>query len=86
MQEDRLFDSCPGRPAPSSSPGTSSCGPTRRASSSTSPGRASRPTMHSSSRFNGKFRAECLNAHWFLSLDDAKAKTGEWRKDYNLVS
>jgi putative transposase len=25
--------------------------------------------------FNGKFRAECLNAHWFLSLDDAWAKT-----------
>jgi putative transposase len=20
--------------------------------------------------FNGKFRAECLNAHWFMSLDD----------------
>ena len=24
--------------------------------------------------FNGKFRAECLNAHWFLSLDDAPPK------------
>lgn len=35
--------------------------------------------------FNGKFRAECLNAHWFLSLDDAKAKMEEWRKDYNTV-
>lgn len=23
---------------------------------------------------NGKFRAECLNAHWFMSLDDAQAK------------
>ena len=23
---------------------------------------------------NGKFRAECLNAHWFMSLDDARAK------------
>ena len=22
--------------------------------------------------FNGKFRAECLNTHWFLSLDDAR--------------
>jgi putative transposase len=31
--------------------------------------------------FNGKFRAECLNAHWFLSLDDARAKMEEWRKD-----
>ncbi len=23
---------------------------------------------------NGKFRAECLNAHWFTSLDDARVK------------
>jgi putative transposase len=22
--------------------------------------------------FNGRFRTECLNSHWFLSLDDAK--------------
>jgi putative transposase len=21
--------------------------------------------------FNGRFRSECLNAHWFLSLDDS---------------
>jgi putative transposase len=25
--------------------------------------------------FNGKFRAECLNAHWFMSLDDAHRNT-----------
>ncbi len=24
--------------------------------------------------FNGRFRAECLNAHWFLSLADAAQK------------
>ena len=24
--------------------------------------------------FNGKFRGECLNAHWFMSLDDARIK------------
>jgi len=24
--------------------------------------------------FNGKFRAECLNAHWFMRLDDAARK------------
>lgn len=35
--------------------------------------------------FNGKFRTECLNAHWFLTLDDARAKVEEWRKDYNTV-
>ena len=35
--------------------------------------------------FNGKFRAECLNAHWFLTLDDARAKMEAWRRDYNDV-
>jgi len=35
--------------------------------------------------FDGKFRAECLNAHWFMSLDDARAKLEAWRKDYNEV-
>ena len=33
--------------------------------------------------FNGKFRAECLNAHWFMSLDDAQRKCEDWRRDYN---
>ena len=33
--------------------------------------------------FNGKFRAECLNAHWFLTLDDAREKLEAWRSDYN---
>jgi putative transposase len=35
--------------------------------------------------FNGKFRAECLNTHWFLSLDDARQKIETWRQDYNQV-
>ena len=35
--------------------------------------------------FNGKLRAECLNVHWFMSLDDARAKMEDWRKDYNEV-
>jgi putative transposase len=35
--------------------------------------------------FNGKLRAECLNAHWFLSLDDAVRKCEDWRVDYNEV-
>jgi len=35
--------------------------------------------------FNGKLRSECLNAHWFLSLDDARRKIEDWRKDYNEV-
>jgi putative transposase len=33
--------------------------------------------------FNGRFRAECLNAHWFLTLDDARTKMEEWRRYYN---
>lgn len=34
-------------------------------------------------RFNGKFRAECLNAYWFMSLDDTRIKMEDWRRDYN---
>lgn len=33
--------------------------------------------------FNGSFRDECLNAHWFLSLEDAIQKIEVWRIDYN---
>jgi len=35
--------------------------------------------------FNGKFRAECLIAHRFMSLDDAVRKCEAWRQDYNEV-
>lgn len=35
--------------------------------------------------FNGSFSAECLNACWFLSLADARAKCEAWRTDYNTV-
>ncbi len=33
--------------------------------------------------FNGSFRDECLNVHWFETLDEAKAKIEAWRVDYN---
>jgi putative transposase len=33
--------------------------------------------------FNGKFRDECLNTHWFESIPDAKKKIDAWRWDYN---
>lgn len=33
--------------------------------------------------FNGSFRDECLNAHWFLSLEDAVEKIEAWRQEYN---
>ena len=35
--------------------------------------------------FNGKFRDECLNEHWFVSLADAQAAIEAWRIDYNTV-
>jgi putative transposase len=35
--------------------------------------------------FNSKLRAECLNAHWFLTLADACEKLEDWRRDYNEV-
>jgi putative transposase len=35
--------------------------------------------------FHGRFREECLNEHWFVSLGDARAIIEDWRVDYNLV-
>jgi len=35
--------------------------------------------------FNGKFRDECLNQNWFVSLDDARRTIEAWRVDYNSV-
>jgi putative transposase len=35
--------------------------------------------------FNGQFRNECLNEHWFVSVADAKATIERWRVDYNTV-
>jgi len=29
--------------------------------------------------FNGKFRDECLNENWFVSLDHARAVIATWR-------
>ena len=33
--------------------------------------------------FNARLRQELLNASWFLSLPDAKARMEAWRKEYN---
>jgi len=33
--------------------------------------------------FNGRFRDECLNQHWFLSLADAQRRIEAWRVEYN---
>jgi putative transposase len=35
--------------------------------------------------FNGRFRDECLNSHWFTGLDDARHRIETWRLDYNQV-
>ena len=35
--------------------------------------------------FNSRFRQECLNQHWFLSIEDAREKIEMWRRDYNEV-
>lgn len=33
--------------------------------------------------FNGHFRAECLDCHWFASLEEARHTIEAWRRDYN---
>jgi len=35
--------------------------------------------------FNGRVREECLNQHWFLSLEDSQEKLNCWRQDYNAT-
>lgn len=35
--------------------------------------------------FNGKFRDECLNQHWFLSLSEARRIIETWRITYNTA-
>ena len=30
--------------------------------------------------FNSKIRSECVNTHWFLSLEDACEKLDRWRR------
>jgi len=35
--------------------------------------------------FNGKFRAECLDQHWFRNLSEAKEIIEDWRLEYNHI-
>lgn len=35
--------------------------------------------------FNGRFRDECLNEHWFETLHQARTEIAKWRRDYNEV-
>jgi putative transposase len=34
--------------------------------------------------FNGTFRDECLNQHWFMGLDEARRVIERWRVEYNI--
>ena len=36
--------------------------------------------------FNGKFRDECLNEHWFETLAQARVAIAAWRQDYDVGS
>jgi len=45
---------------------------------------AGKPTQNAYvESFNGKFRDECLNEHWFRSLHEARDIVAHWRMDYN---
>jgi len=33
--------------------------------------------------FNGRFRDECLNEHWFVNLRHARSIIEAWRREYN---
>lgn len=33
--------------------------------------------------FNGRFRDECLNEHWFVSLAHARTVIATWHREYN---
>lgn len=35
--------------------------------------------------FNGKFRDECLNLHWFENINEARRIIENWRVEYNTV-
>ena len=35
--------------------------------------------------FYSRFRDECLSAHWFETLTDARFEIERWRQDYNAV-
>ena len=45
---------------------------------------AGKPTQNAYiESFNGRFRDECLNDHWFTSLAEARTRISSWRRDYN---
>lgn len=46
--------------------------------------RPGKPTVNAYiEAFNSRLRHVCLNASWFLSMDDAQTRINNWRTDYN---
>ncbi|MDP9368575.1 MAG: IS3 family transposase [Chloroflexota bacterium] len=46
--------------------------------------RPGKPTANAyAESFNGHFRAECLDQHWFASLEEARQTIEAWRVEYN---
>lgn len=46
--------------------------------------RSGKPTDNAfAESFNGHFRAECLDQHWFASLEEARQTIEAWRLEYN---
>ena len=41
------------------------------------------PTFLAAQSFNGTFRSECLNIHWFMDLKEARQLIEAWRQEYN---
>ena len=35
--------------------------------------------------FNSTLRDQCLNEHWFTSIDDARQRVEQWRQIYNTI-
>jgi putative transposase len=54
---------------------------TRPRSTSIRPGKS--PNSCYVETFIGSLRDECLNVHWFETIDEAKVKIEAWRVDYN---
>ena len=65
----------------SSPPRRWTCGPTCGCAGRL-PGSGPPDNAHVES-FNGTLRSECLDAHWFASLADAKQIIEAWRREYN---
>ena len=47
------------------------------------PDRAGQAESERIESFNGRFRDECLNEHWFTSLVHTQVLVEAWRREYN---